>query len=75
VSDWAGQNFLDGQVGRLVAVDDVDAMAQNVLGLLADGSVRQHFGERARERAKDFSFDRNVSAYGALVTRLLEESP
>jgi glycosyltransferase involved in cell wall biosynthesis len=67
--------LLDGQVGRLVAVDDVDAMAQNVLELLADGSVRQHFGEKARERAKDFSFHRNVNAYGALVTRLLEESP
>jgi glycosyltransferase involved in cell wall biosynthesis len=67
--------LLDGQVGRRVAVDDVDAMAQNVLELLADGSVRQHFGEKARERAKDFSFHRNVNAYGALVTRLLEESP
>jgi len=67
--------LLDGQVGRRVAVDDVDAMAQNVLELLADGSVRQHFGEKARERSKDFSFHRNVNAYGALVTRLLEESP
>ncbi len=67
--------LLDGQVGRLVAVDDVEAMAQNILELLSDGSVRQHFGEKGRERARDFSFHRNMSAYGALLTRLLEESP
>jgi glycosyltransferase involved in cell wall biosynthesis len=62
-------------VGRLVAVDDIEAMAQNILELLSDGSVRQHFGEKARERARDFSVHRNVSAYGALLARLLEEFP
>ena len=66
--------LLDGQVGRLVAVDDIEAMSQNILELLSDGSVRQHLGKKARERARDFSSHRNVSAYGALLTRLLEES-
>ena len=66
--------LLDGQIGRLVAVDDVEAMSGNIMELLADDSTRQHLGEKARKRAQDFSLDRNVKAYELLIRRLLEEA-
>ena len=66
--------LLDGQVGRLVAVDDVEAMTQNVLELLSDGSLRQDFGEKHESVPKTSVSIVNVSAYKALIDRVLEES-
>ncbi len=67
--------LLDGRVGRLIEVDDAESMAESVLELLSDGSIRQHLGEKARARALDFSLDQSVSAYGAIIKRMLEGAP
>ena len=64
--------LLDGEVGRLIAVDDVEAMTDKALELLADDALREDFGRKARERAKDFSLDKSVAAYESLMTRLLK---
>ena len=60
-------------MGRLIAVDDVEAMAEKVMELLADDALRVDFATKARERAKDFSLDKSVAAYKELMTRLLRE--
>ena len=64
--------LLDGEVGRLVAVDDVGAMSTHILELLSEDVVRTQLADKARERAKDFSLDRSVAAYKDIMTRLLE---
>lgn len=64
--------LLDGEVGRLVAVDDVGAMSTHILELLSEDVVRTQLADKARERAKDFSLDRSVAGYQDIMTRLLE---
>jgi glycosyltransferase involved in cell wall biosynthesis len=66
--------LLDGKVGRLIAVDDVEAMGDQIMELLSDDALREDFATKARERANDFSLDRSVAAYKELMTRLLTES-
>jgi len=39
------------QEGLLVPLDDPEALAERVLQLLADASLRQRLGERARQAA------------------------
>jgi len=65
--------LLDGEVGRLIAVDDVGAMSGQIVELLSEDTLREEYGRKARERAKDFSLGNSVMAYKALITRLLEE--
>ena len=60
----------NGEVGRLVSVDDVSAMAENLLELIADGGERQQLAEKARTRALDFGLDVSLAAYRALLERV-----
>ncbi|MEE3326197.1 MAG: glycosyltransferase [Myxococcota bacterium] len=65
--------LLEGEVGRLIAVDDVEAMSREIVDLLSDDALREGFARKSRERAKDFSLDRSVAAYKRLMMELLEE--
>ena len=61
----------NGQVGRLVEVDDVAAMAKNVLDLIGDSDERQRLGQRARSRALDFGLDVSLAAYRAVFEQVV----
>lgn len=61
----------NGQVGRLVEVDDVAAIAKNVLDLIGDSDERQRLGQRARSRALDFGLEVNLAAYRAVFEQVV----
>lgn len=59
----------DGQHGRLVPIDDVDALAQAIDQTLADpGDPARH-----RARADDFSLDRALDGFEQLIEDVLKE--
>ncbi|MDG2335974.1 MAG: glycosyltransferase [Myxococcota bacterium] len=60
------------EIGRLVPVDDVEAMASTLLELLGDGSVRQSLGRAARDRAQDFEVEACVKTYAEVVCATVE---
>ena len=61
----------DGEVGRLVAVDDANAMAAEILDLLRDGEARQALSRAARHRALDFRVEKCVDAYADVLAECL----
>jgi len=63
-----------GQFGRLVPVDDVEAMASALLELLGDGSSRDALGRAARRRARDFEVGVCVDAYAEAVRSTVESA-
>lgn len=52
-------SIVDGVTG--VLVDDVDQLAESVAGLLADAAARTIMGEKARSRAREFSWESTAS--------------
>jgi glycogen(starch) synthase len=57
--------------GLLVEKENIDALAESVMILLADHDTAQRMGQAARERAqKLFSWERHVDAYDALYRRV-----
>jgi glycogen(starch) synthase len=62
----------DGVTGRLVAPENVPALAEAVCSMLADPDLMIEMGRRARERAmRQFTWDRYLDAYERLYRRLL----
>jgi len=62
-----------GDTGRVVPSRNPEALAQALFTLLEmPPGQRTNLGQKARERAKVFSFERAVSAYEALYTSLVE---
>jgi N-acetyl-alpha-D-glucosaminyl L-malate synthase BshA len=62
-----------GETGYLENVGDVDAMAADILKLLADETVRRRMGATARQRVVDqFSTDRIVPQYVDYYERVLQ---
>ncbi|MGB9496746.1 MAG: glycosyltransferase [Dissulfuribacterales bacterium] len=61
----------DNEYGLLVPVDDPEALARGVEGLLADEPRRAYFQDQARKRAQDFDLEQIGSKY----VRLLHLSP
>ena len=61
----------DGECGRLVAPDDVEALAAALLELGRDGALRAKLGEAAEARAESFSTavarDKLLAVYADLV--------
>jgi len=53
----------DGVNGLLVPVGDVNAMAEVILKLLKDESLRRHLIEAGRKRAEDFRVEKMVAEY------------
>ena len=61
----------DGECGRLVGPDDVDALAEALVELGRDPALRRKLGEAAEERAEAFSTsvasEKLLAVYAALV--------
>jgi glycosyltransferase involved in cell wall biosynthesis len=53
----------DGKTGFLVELGDVDAFTDAVRRLLEDDSMRRDLGRRARERARQFTWEKAASSY------------
>ncbi|MGI5952733.1 MAG: glycosyltransferase [Brooklawnia sp.] len=48
-------SVVDGVTGRVVPVEDAQALADALAGLISDPASRERFGRQARERAvRDF---------------------
>jgi glycosyltransferase involved in cell wall biosynthesis len=63
---------VDGETGRLVPIDDIDALARHCLALAADRDTLKRWGDSARQRAERyFSEARGASEYIAVYNRLL----
>jgi L-malate glycosyltransferase len=61
----------DGVTGRLVAPRDHGAMAQAILGLLADGAVRRRMGEAGLARVEArFTVERMIAGTVAVYARV-----
>jgi glycosyltransferase involved in cell wall biosynthesis len=66
---------VDGESGRLVPPDDAEAMADAVVGLLADPALRSRMARAASDtQARDFAAERQVAEYLELYRRLGRES-
>ncbi len=65
----------DGEYGLLVGVDEVEALAIAILRILRDASLRVHLAQAARQRALDFTLERNVQAYARLFAEVLGRVP
>jgi len=64
----------DGETGILVPPRNPEALAQGILRLAKDASLRQRMGKAARERAQErFDISRIAREYEALYLRLLKE--
>ena len=61
----------DGENGFLVTPGDTDAMADRVVCLLRDQTLRGTMGERGRVLAKNFSLDKMVQDYTGLYFDLV----
>jgi glycosyltransferase involved in cell wall biosynthesis len=61
----------DEEHGILVPVDDVDAMAKQLVRLLGDGALRNRLASSARRRAMDFTIDHNVAGYAEIFQDLI----
>lgn len=57
----------DGTTGRLVAADDVDAMAETLIDYIGDAALRARHGAFGRKRVEErFGLDAMVGAYDAI---------
>ncbi|MEE1928936.1 glycosyltransferase family 4 protein [Streptomyces sp. TRM 70351] len=61
----------DGEDGRLVAVNDPDALAAGLLGLISDEDLRRRMGRAAIENARRYDPARVAERYTDLFTALL----
>jgi len=52
-ADAAGEVVDDGETGRLVPYDDVDALAEAVIALLSDPTLRARFGAAGMRQARE----------------------
>jgi len=66
-----GFTVMDGVTGFLVPEGDAEGLAGRIHRLLESPSLRDEFARRAKERAKDFTWDRVVSSILELYERLL----
>jgi D-inositol-3-phosphate glycosyltransferase len=65
--------ILDGVTGKLVPVNDVQAMAEALCALLRNEEGRRRMGEQGRMRAREFfSLERMVSKTEALYREVLD---
>lgn len=61
----------EGSAARLIASEDVDALATEMLTLANDESLREKLVRAGRLRAKDFSWQRSVDAISSVYDRIL----
>lgn len=63
--------LLDGAVGRLVPADDEAAFTRALGEMLRDPKQRAHFAELGRRRARDYTAERIVPSWEALLEEIL----
>ncbi|MEA3386710.1 MAG: glycosyltransferase [Thermodesulfobacteriota bacterium] len=63
----------DNEYGILVPVDDPEALAHSVEGLLSDESRRTHFQAQAKLRAQEFDLEQIGSKYVSLLQDIAEK--
>ncbi len=67
------EQILEGKTGHLVPTGDADAMAGQILDLLADDGLRREMGERAAEdAARRFGLERMVGEYYEFYRAILD---
>ena len=59
--------LLDGENGYLVPTDDVTAVADALERLAADPALREAFGARSREIARDWGYEPSIAGFLAAV--------
>jgi glycosyltransferase involved in cell wall biosynthesis len=75
-SGGAAELIVDGVTGRLVPIDDVEAMATALSALFADPDLRRAMGEKALARARErFGARRYVAAFERLFAQLATSRP
>jgi glycosyltransferase involved in cell wall biosynthesis len=67
----AAEAIIDGETGFVVPPRDPDALAERVIRLLGDGSLRRSMGERGRQVAAQFGYDRLMREVSSLYADLL----
>jgi glycosyltransferase involved in cell wall biosynthesis len=71
-SDIPPHREVIGDAGILVPVGNESALADKLKNLIADVSLRESLGKKAKDRANNFSVDNTANAYNELFTRLLK---
>ncbi len=74
VATDVGDNALvvrDGIDGRIIASDSSKSIAVELASLARSSELRQRYASAARERAREFSFDRTAHAYEAFYESLV----
>lgn len=61
----------DGEFGLLTPPDDESALANAIGRLLTDAALQDHFARRGSQRAKDYTADRIMPQWEALLTELV----
>ncbi len=68
----AREAVLDRRTGLLVSPGDTDALAEGILTLMGDETLRESCGEAARQRARsEFSLGTMVNAHRQLYESVL----
>ena len=62
-----------GVTGMMSNVGDIEDMAKNAVYLLSDDNRLKKFGEKALERAAEFSIDKVLPMYEKLYASVLTE--
>jgi glycosyltransferase involved in cell wall biosynthesis len=74
--DGTPEVVLDGQTGRLAALDDHAGFGSAVVELAADAELRRRLGRAARENCRErFDWRRMVDQLEQLYLRLVRQSP
>ncbi|MFW5675321.1 MAG: glycosyltransferase family 4 protein [Acetivibrio ethanolgignens] len=63
--------IIDGENGFLVPVGDAEKMAQRIIELLKNNSLRNKMGNDAREIIKEYSEDKILQSYTEYVERIM----
>jgi glycosyltransferase involved in cell wall biosynthesis len=74
--DGVAEVVLDGVHGLFAPIDDSDALANVILQLLRDPSMRERMGAAAKQRVHEmYSIDRTGEQYLTLMFKLLGSKP
>ena len=70
-SGSGSEDIVDGEMGRLVEIGDVEALASAIGEMLADNALRRRLGNRARERIEEsFTWDRHAQQLHGLLEQV-----
>jgi glycosyltransferase involved in cell wall biosynthesis len=67
-----GEVVADGETGLLAPPGDIDGLAERVVDLLADETLRGRLGAAASERSRRFTIDRVAPRYAALYREVAQ---